>query len=310
MEYVIGVDLGGTQVRAALVDAQGAVLAQERMPSLVAEGPAAVVGRITALVNRVSAALPPGAALAGIGLGAPGPLDPFSGMVFAPPNLPGWQNVPLRDMLAEAVGMPVELGNDADAAALGEHRFGGGRGYRHMVYITVSTGIGGGVITDCKLLRGRRGMAGELGYIFLDAANGIVWEDLASGTALARAAAAAMPGRPESALHDLASPADVTAAHVARAAAAGDALAQELMEREARYLGLGFASILHIFSPEIVIVGGSVATSNPGLLARARTIAYEHTMVDLYRVPIEPAALGDNAGVLGAAALLFAVREG
>lgn len=309
MEHVIGVDLGGTQLRAALVSSRGEILAQERAPSLVAEGPAAVVARIAALTERVRAALPPGAPLLGLGLGAPGPLDPYAGVVFAPPNLPGWHNVPLRELVAAATGLPVELGNDADAAAVGEHRFGGGRGCLHMVYITVSTGIGGGVIADGRLIRGRHGIGGELGYLILDALHGTSWEDLASGTALGRAAAAAMRARPESALHALATPATVSAAHVARAAAAGDALAGELMEREARYLGMGFASILHVFSPEVLLVGGSVAIANPGLLERARAIAYARVIDDLYRaVPILPATLGDSAGVLGAAALLLAAR--
>lgn len=309
MEYVIGVDLGGTQLRAALVSAHGEILAQQRVPSLVAEGPAAVVARIAALVGRVSVALPPDAALLGLGLGSPGPLDPHAGMVFAPPNLPGWRDVPLRDMVAAATGLPVELGNDADAAAVGEHRFGGGAGCQHLVYVTVSTGIGGGVIADGRLMRGRRGIGGELGYLVLDAAAGTFWEDLASGTALGRAAAMAMPEHPGSALHALATPATVTAAHVARAAAAGDGLAGELMEREAHYLGMGFASILHIFSPEVVLVGGSVATANPALLERAAAIAHARVIDDLYRAaPILPATLGDNAGVLGAAALLLAAR--
>lgn len=310
MSVVIGVDLGGTQLRAALVSAAGEILAHERAPSRVADGPAAVVERIVALLTPLRAALPPGANLLGIGLGAPGPLDPDQGVIFAPPNLPGWQHVPLRGMLSERAGLPVSLGNDADAAALGELRFGGGRGYAHLVYVTVSTGIGGGVIAGGRLLPGRLGAAGELGFMILDAENGTIWEDLASGTALAAAAAAAMPARPESLLHTLATPATVSAADVAAAALQGDQLAGELMNREARLLGLGFASILHIFSPEIILVGGSVITANPWLLDQARAVARARALADFYReVPIEPATLGDRAGVLGAAALLFAAHE-
>jgi glucokinase len=310
MNHVIAVDLGGTQLRAALVSAEGRVVAHERTATLVAEGPGAVVARMLALIDRVRAALPPGSPLLGVGIGAPGPLDPFTGIVHAPPHLTGWSDVPLRAMVAEASGLPVELGNDANAAALGEWRFGGGQGFRNVVYITVSTGIGGGVIEDGRLLLGRMGAGYELGFMVMDPAQGTIWEDLASGTALAAAAAAAMPAHPASLLHQLAAPATVTGAHVAEAAARGDALAVELMEREAHLLGLGFASCLHLFSPDILLVGGSVVIHNPALLERARAVAYAHAKVDLYRqTPIAPARLGEAAGILGAAALALTAFE-
>lgn len=310
MNHVIAVDLGGTQLRAALVAADGRVIAHQRTPTLVAEGPAAVVRRMLALVEAVAVARPPAAPLLGVGIGAPGPLDPRSGVVYAPPHLHGWSDVPLRAMVADATGLPVELGNDANAAALGEWRFGGGRGTRSMVYLTVSTGIGGGVIEDGRLLLGRNGAGYELGFMILDPERGTIWEDLASGTALAAAAAAAMARRPESLLHQLAAGGAVSGAHVAEAARRGDALATELMAREAHLLGLGFASCLHLFSPDILLVGGSVVLHNPDLLPRARAVAYAHTKVDLYRqTRIEPAELGDAAGVLGAAALAFTAFE-
>ncbi len=310
MEHVIAVDLGGTFLRAALVTAVGQVLAHERIPTEVEAGPTAVIGRVVALIERMRARLPEGATLLGVGIGAPGPLDPVTGLVYSPPNMPGWHTVPLRAMVAEATGLPVELGNDANVAALGEWRFGGGRGCQHVVYVTVSTGIGGGVISDGRLLLGRMGAGAELGFMILDAQQGAVWEDLASGTALGRAAAAAMPARPESLLHQRATPATVTGADVAAAAVAGDALAAELMAREARLLGLGFASILHVFSPEVLIAGGGVILNNPGLLEQARAIAYAHVKVALYReVPIIAATLGDYAGLLGATALVLAARE-
>lgn len=310
MDHVIAVDLGGTQLRAALVAADGQIVAHARTPTLVHEGPQAVVGRMLALIEQMRGAAPPGAPPRGIGIGAPGPLDPFTGIVYSPPHLPGWQRIPLRAMVAEATGLPVVLGNDANAAALAEWRFGAGQGCANLVYLTVSTGIGGGVISDGRLLLGRMGAAAELGFLILDAEHGVVWEDQASGTGLARAAAAAMADRPESALHRLATPATVTAAHVSAAAAAGDELARELMAREAWLLGLGFASILHAFSPEIMLVGGSVIIHNPELLVRAREVAYAHVRVELYReVPIEPARLGEAAGILGAAALFLTAGE-
>lgn len=311
MQYGIGVDFGGTQLRAALVGADGSVAAHERTRTLIEEGPAAVIGRIVDLVGRVRGALPAGAELLGLGIGAPGPLNPETGVVYAPPNLPGWYNIQLRDAVAGPTDLPTLIENDANVAAVGEWRFGAGVGTRHMVYLTISTGIGGGVIADGRLLLGRLGAAAELGAIYVDAERGLRWEDLASGTGLAEAATRAMPEHPASLLHSLATPDSVAAADVARAAAAGDELALGLMEREANLLGTGFASILHIFSPELLVVGGSVALENPGLLARSREVAYERALVELYReVPIVPAQLGDRAGVLGAAALVFIAREG
>jgi glucokinase len=310
MDHVIGVDLGGTQLRAALINSAGSLLAHTRAASLVGEGPLPTADRIAALAAQVAGALPAGSVISGLGLGAPGPLDPVSGVVMAPPNLPGWYDVPLRDLVQERVGMPVVLGNDANAAALAEWRFGAGVGTRNLVYVTVSTGIGGGVINDGRLLLGRLGAAAELGFLILDADTGLGWEELASGTALGRAAATAMANSPDSLLHTLASAQTVTAVHVAQAAARGDALAVALMQREARLLGLGFASVLHAFSPDILVVGGGVVTENPDLLDQARTVAYGRAMCALYTdVPIVPARLGDQAGVLGAAALFWHAAE-
>jgi glucokinase len=306
MNYVIGVDLGGTQIRAALVRADGLIVAHVRAPSPVQAGPVATAEQIVLLAREVWAALPAGETLAGLGLGGPGPLDPVSGVIFAPPNLPNWGVVPLRGLVAERIDLTVELGNDANAAALAEWRFGAGKGTRHLVYLTISTGLGGGVIVDGQLLLGRLGLGGELGFLMLDAERGVCWEDLASGTALGRAAATAMPQHPTSYLHTLATPTTVNGAHVAQAAAQGDALARTLMDREAHFLGLGFASVMHTFSPEILVVGGSVVNANPNLLAQAREIAYAHVINPLYRdVPIVPAQFGDQAGVLGAAALFW-----
>jgi glucokinase len=310
MRYIIGVDLGGTQLRAALADERGTLLDEVRMPSGVAEGSAAVVDRIVTCVERVRAALPAGGELIGIGVGAPGPLDPFTGVVLAPPNLPGWARVPLRDLVAERTGLPVELGNDANAAALGEWMFGAGQGRRNLVYITVSTGIGGGVISDGRLLLGYLGSAAEVGLQIVDYTTLAFWEELASGTGLARAAADAMPDEPGSLLHGLASPETVTGADVARAAAAGDPLAQRLMDREGELLGVGLVNVLHMFAPELILMGGSVIVHNPWLIERAQRVIRERAYNIYLDVPIEQAALGDRVGVLGAVALFLHMREG
>jgi glucokinase len=310
MRYIIGVDLGGTQLRAALADEQGTLYDEVRMRTDGEEGPDAVIDRIVACIVRLRAALPAGGQLAGVGVGAPGPLDPYEGMVLDPPNLPGWTAVPLRDILAARTGLSIELGNDANAAALGEWLFGAGQGRRNLVYITVSTGIGGGVIADGRLLLGYRGSAAEVGYHIIDATTRAFWEDLASGTGLAHAAAEAMPDEPQSTLHGLATPETVTAVEVARAAAAGDPLARRLMDREGDLLGIGLLNMLHLYAPEQILLGGSVVVHNPWLIERARLVIRERAYAIYHNVPVELAALGDRAGILGAVALFLHMREG
>jgi glucokinase len=212
--------------------------------------------------------------------------------------------------MADRTGLPVELGNDANAAALGEWMFGAGRGRRNLVYVTISTGIGGGVIADGRLLLGYRGAAAEVGLHIIDPVGLHYWEQLASGTALGRAAAEAMPDDPASLLHGLASPETVGGADVARAAAAGDPLALQLMDREGELLGLGLVNMLHLFAPEQILLGGSVVLHNPGLIERARQVIVARGHAIYQGVPIELAALGDRAGILGAVALFLHMREG
>ncbi|NJN65269.1 MAG: ROK family protein [Chloroflexaceae bacterium] len=306
MNYCIGVDIGGTQVRAALVDHEGRIQAERRGPTDALHGPQPIIDQVETYVAWLRAQIPEGGRLVGIGVGCPGPLDPVAGIVFTTPNLAGWKDVPLRAILSERTGLPVELANDANAAALGEWYFGGGRGYSHMVYITVSTGIGSGVIIGGKLLLGRAGCGAELGHMMVGVPGRTSWEQLASGTALKRAAAEAMQTHPHTLLHGIATPQTVTAADVASAATCGDQVAQTLMQREAEFLGVGFVSILHLFSPEIILVGGSVVTANPWLLRQAREVVQERVIANIYReVPIEVAHLGSHVGILGAASLLM-----
>jgi glucokinase len=310
MRYIIGVDVGGTQIRAILADEQGRPYDEVRMPTAADEGVEAVIGRMVAGVEQVRAALPENGELIGVGVGAPGPLDPFTGRVLGPPNLPGWADVPLRDVLAERTGLAVELGNDANAAVLGEWMFGAGQGRHNLVYITVSTGIGGGVISDGRLVLGYLGSAAEVGIQIIDHTTLAFWEELASGTGLARAAADAMIDEPASVLHGLASPETVTAADVARAAEAGDALAQRLMEREGELIGVGLVNVLHMFAPEQILLGGSVVVHNPWLIDRALRVIRERAYPIYHDTPVELAALGDRVGVLGAVALFLHMREG
>lgn len=306
MDYVIGVDIGGTQTRAALIDQTGHILAKIQEPTVTQRAPDPVIQQVLAYIAHMQSFLPPDGNLLGIGVGSPGPLNPDTGIIFSTPNMHNWHEVPLRDILSTKTGLVVKIANDANAAAIGEWHFGGGVGHNNLVYITVSTGIGSGVITDGKLLLGRLGAGGELGHMIVEPRDLLSWEYVASGTGLARRAAAAMPDHPASLLHQSTTAKRVTAADVARAAEAGDELAQQLMHQEATYLGIGFVNILHVFSPEIILVGGSVVTSNPWLLDEAQNVVQSRVIDDLYRsVPIEVAHLGEQVGLLGAAALLL-----
>jgi glucokinase len=305
MRHVIGVDLGGTQLRAILCTDDGQALDEVRMPTLASEGPAAVIGRLVSCIEQMRRAVPPGGVVAGVGVGSPGPLDPFDGIVFYMPNLPGWHNVPLRAILEEQTGLPVEIGNDANAAALGEWLFGAGRGYNNMVYVTVSTGIGGGVICDGRLLLGHRGAAAEVGHMIVQAQGRLSWEDLASGTALAREAAQVLQTDVQTRIRDLTVGGVVTAAHVTQAALEGDPVALALVEREGELLGVGLVNVLHLFSPEIILLGGGVMAASSLLLERARRVVQERAM-EVYRsVPIGLAELGERVGLMGAVALFL-----
>ncbi len=306
MTLAIGIDLGGTQVRAALVDASGAVVSRASDATDVLGGPTRVLDQMRRLVAEISAGHEK---VEAAGVCAPGPLDSETGMVLDIPTLPGWRNFPLRDALADALELPVVLENDGIAAAYGEWKHGAGRGLRHMVYVTVSTGIGGGVVVDGHLLHGRRGMAAHVGHMPIDM-NGPVcscggigcFEALAAGPAFGRAGRAAA-GR-GGLLAKIAGP--VEARHVVDAARLGDPDALRLVELEAEYLGVGFTGLIHLYSPELVIMGGGVSAAFDLLDARMHAVIHARAMPAFRDVTVVRAGLGDNSGLVGAASMALA----
>ncbi len=211
--------------------------------------------------------------------------------------------------------MPCFVGNDANLAALGEWQYGAGRGHAHLVYLTVSTGIGGGVITHGVLLEGAHGLGAELGHIVVEARDGPrcgcgrtgCLEAVASGTAIARMAREAWARGEPVPWRD---PAAVTAAEVAEAAVHGNPVASAIMDRAAFYLGVGIASFWHIFNPTLVILGGGVMKTGEWFLEKIRTYAWERAMTPDYVTPIIPAALGDDVGLFGALAYARMRRSG
>ena len=309
----LAIDIGGTELRAAVVDRGGAIRGFAASSTRAGAGPDAVVAQIEGLAAEARRQAP--GDIVGAGVCAPGPLDPDAGLVIAPPTLAGWSDVPLAAILRQRLGLPVRL-NDANAAALGEWRFGAGRGAQSLVFVTVSTGIGGGVVADGRVLRGRRGLAAEIGRMTITGEGercfcGAVgcFEAVASGSALGRRAAAATAAGDGSTLRRLSGDAAPTGRDVVEAARLGDRLALALLKDEARWLGIGFANLLHLYSPEMIVVGGGLAGGlelmRPAIEARVLARA-----MPVYReVPIVAGRLGRHAGLVGAASLVLCPTE-
>jgi glucokinase len=310
---VVAVDLGGTQIRVGLADLAGNFLRRVACPTEAGQGLEAVLRRLVARIQEVRKGLADEDIL-GVGIGSPGPVDPLAGLIISPPNLPGWEEVPLRDILEQRLRLPVRLANDANAAALGEWAFGAGQGRQNMVYVTISTGVGGGVIAEGRLLLGHRGLAGEVGHMTLEAdgprcncGNYGCWEALASGTAMARDGAEAAQSGRSPVLAELCQGEveRVDARMVGEAAGRGDPVAHEIIERAAVYSGVGVANLLHLYSPEIVLVGGGVSRLGDVLFTPMRQVARERVMPPYRDVPIEPAVLAADVGLLGTVALFL-----
>lgn len=312
MKSVIGVDLGGTQIRAMLVDNRGQEIRRAHMLTQANEGLDAVIERIRQTVQQAGAGVD-WRGVGCIGVGAPGPLDPWRGIVFEAPNLPGWIDVPLKALLENSFQVPVQVGNDANVAALGEHRFGAGQGVNDLIYVTVSTGIGGGIISQGQLIVGAHGLGGEVGHITVEASGppcncgntGCV-ETLASGPAIAREAVARIQAGVTTQIVDLVSGdlGRVTAETVTHAARLGDQLGWEIMQRAGFYLGVAFVSLIHIFNPRLFLLGGGVSQAGDLLFDPIRTTVRERAMPPFQRdLRIEPAGLGQDAGLWGAVAL-------
>ena len=307
-KQIIAVDLGGTQIRTARYDHDLNLLQRENTLTRADEGPEFIIERIKTYIQKV---LPPGGdELLGIGLSSPGPLNTKTGVIIAPPNLPGWLQVPLGDIIAAEFGVPVFIGNDANVAALAEASKGAAQGCRHVVYITVSTGIGTGVISDGKLVVGRDGLAAELGHIPLMLGAGEVSsiELQAAGPAIARRVRSAIQNGADSRLRAMAG-GDlewIDAKAVGLAAAEGDALAIESLAYAGRMIGLVIVTALLAFNPEMIVLGGGVTKTGALLFAPMKQAVAQHIFDRSFTagLRIEAAALADDAALVGAAALV------
>lgn len=314
--FVVGMDLGGTKILAAIVDSRGRILAEAKQRTQASQGTEAVIERMVETVSQAAkaAGLNRGDMLA-VGVGVPAPADPESGTVYHPPNLPGWEEVPLGPKLSRALGLPVCVENDVNLGTLGEHALGAGRGTQDMVGVFVGTGVGGGLILDGKLRTGFRNATAEVGHMIVLADGPVCGcgkrgclEAVASRTAIARDIRAGLAAGRESLLPKLTKgrATRLTSGVLAKALHQGDPLVTEVLARAQWYLGLLTASIVNFIDPEMVVFGGGVVEAlGDEFLAPIRVTARQYYIRQdgAERVRIVPAELGDHAGVLGAAVL-------
>jgi len=310
---VLALDIGGTKLAVAVVTDDGRTHELIVEPTRREEGPAAVIARLFEMGRRASAGaltdgLPP---VAAVGISCGGPLNAMTGVLESPLHLPGWIDVPIVSLAEREFGLPAVLENDATAAALGEHRYGAGVGTSTMLYLTISTGIGGGAIVNGRLHRGAAGNGGEYGHVMvrpggrlcLCGRNGCL-EAYASGSSIALRARAALAAPGSRSV--LSTRPVVRAEDVSHAAEAGDALARRIWDESMELLALAITDLVNIFEPELVVLGGGVTRSGSALLDPVREAVFRDAMPPAAKaVRIELAGLGDAVCVVGAAGLAF-----
>jgi len=311
MIQIVAVDLGGTNIRVAYFPTpEPPPTMHNKLLTHASEGPQAVIARI---IEAIHAVLPTERDDLRIGVGSPGPIDPYRGVILKAVNLPGWVNTPLQARLQEHFAYPVVVGNDANVAALGEWRFGAGKGVSNLIYLTISTGIGGGVIVDGLLLLGAQGLGAELGHMTVEPGGPICscgqlghLEAVAAGPALARQATTLIEaGRPSILAQRLAVTDHLTGKDIGEAAQSGDALAGEIIERAGEIIGRYMADLAHTFNPQAFVLGGGVSQLGPLLFEPIERSLHTHVMDPAYLkdLRVVPAALGDDAGLIGAMVL-------
>ncbi len=313
--YVAGIDIGGTKLATVVADDNANILYKLRKPTPFEKGPDAAVQLLLDMVNETLAAVElEREAISAIGVSCGGPLDTETGIVYSPPNLPGWDAIPLKDILVAEFDIPVTIENDANACALAEWRFGGGRGYQNVLYMTMSTGIGGGLVLNGDIYHGANDSAGEVGHQILlpdgppcGCGKRGCLEALCSGPAIARRAKKAVQNYQHTTLLTLVDgDIDVIKSeHVFEAASNGDDLAMRLVQESAYYMGWGIANLVNILNPDIVLIGTIAMAAGDLLLHPLRKTVMEMAMARPAEiVEIKPAQLGDALGDIAAIALV------
>lgn len=306
-DQAIGIDVGGTKINAFRVGRDGTIVERTSVPTPADDATAT----LAAMVALARSLITP--EVLAIGVGAAGMVDATEGVLRFAPNL-AWRDLPIAGRMRDALGLPCQVDNDASMAAYGEFRFGAGRGYRHLLLVTVGTGIGGGIVADGRLFRGANGFAAEIGHVIVEpegplcgCGNRGCWEQVASGGAIGRVGREAVLEYPHSLLWRLADgdASKVTGKIVTDAALKGDEVSMGIVAEAGRRLGEGIAGLVNVLDPQVVVVGGGVVVAGELLLEPARAAFLEAVEGPEYRprVPIVPAQLGNDAGAVGAAAL-------
>jgi glucokinase len=311
MSNHIAVDVGGTQMRAACYPPDS--LSPIKFDRISTQVPHATP--LERLIELIEAVTPDEGNVEAIAVALPGPTNPYKGVIYTAPNIPGWQNLAIGPILQERFGIPVGIGNDANLAALGEWQFGAGKGHHHLIYMTVSTGIGTGILVDDRLLLGVDGLAAELGHVTVLPDGPVCGcghrghlESVASGTGIARWVEQQISaGEPTS----LQGQPVVSARDVGMAAAKGDHLSMNALARAGRFLGLALASFIHIFNPSMIIIGGGVSRSGDFLMKPIQSCLKEEVISPQYLEGfiLTTSTLSDEAGLLGALALARSITE-
>ncbi|MFT4416270.1 ROK family protein [Fredinandcohnia humi] len=290
----IGIDLGGTNLRVGLVNEKGQILNEQECPTEPQKGSDCVIQNMIKMIESVKG----DKSIIGVGIGSPGPLNPKTGVIIEPPNLTGWSNVPIVELVSKATGLSVTLDNDANAAALAEATIGAGAKHESVFYITVSTGIGGGLVIGKKVFQGAQGYAGEIGNMIVNP-NGRNHANLNPGALEAQASGTAISaiGREKLGITG-------GAAEVFRLAEEGHTEAKKLIDEALQYLAIGIANLAHSINPEVFILGGGVLKSEKQVLEPLREKVKALVYPGLRdSIQILPAGLGTKAGIIGAAFL-------
>ncbi len=312
---VVGVDMGGTKILSAVIDAEGNILGTAKLSTKAAEGASAVMDRIAESIRKaIDKSGVNETSIEAIGIGAPGPLDPATGVVIFAPNL-GWRDVPLKAELEARTGVPTFVDNDVNVGTFGEHAFGAAQGVQNVVGIFVGTGIGGGIILNGELFHGASKTAGEVGHIIVKAGGprcgcgtrGCL-EAIASRTAMAKQFRKAIEKKRKKSVLTKLTDGDLSIIRsgvLVKAIQANDKLTLKVFKKVTRYLGIGVGSIVNFLNPDMIVLGGGVVEAlDDTFIDNIRSYAEKYALPDtLSGVQIVRAKLGDNSGILGAAAL-------
>lgn len=312
-KYSVGIDVGGTNIKVALVDKLGNIVYSDTVPTRAEMGYEYTISNMKkAISDLITQAKVSKDDISGIGFGFPGQIDCDNGVVLLAPNIPGWVNIPIAEIIEKEFSIPVKVDNDVRCAALAELNYGAGKGTKNLVCITVGTGIGSGIIINGKIVRGASNVAGEIGHIKLQMKGGPLCgcgdtgclEAFASGPAIVAMAQEYIAGGKSTKYRELANP-DITPYIVSEAAKQGDVVAKRIFETIGEYIGIGLVSVINLLNPEKIVIGGGVADAGDLLFNPIkRTIADRAMPIQAKAVQVVHAQLGNTAGVIGASLLI------